>query len=173
MAHPVQKEVLMGGTPLAFRHRHGQPGPNRYRGVTLPEILIVLAIMGLFILVAIPAVNNYIRASKVRTSNDVLLEDLRAARYVAITNRISSAVTIDQSAKTWQYTDIHGRSITRALESGVSFSSVTGSPVTFQSDGSASTAATIVIQGTVSTLTHQFTISVTTVGRVSSVFTRF
>ena len=66
--------------------------PNRRtraaeRGVTLAEILVVLAIMALFIAVGVPALGNYIRASRVRSSNDTIVMDLRAARYIAITNR--------------------------------------------------------------------------------------
>lgn len=158
----------MGGSLLSRGDRFRAV---RERGITLPEILIVLAIIGLFLLVGIPAINNYIKASKVRASNDALTGDLRTVRYIAITNRTTSTLTINQSAKTWTYTDIHGRTVTRTLEQGVSFSSVSGTPVTFQSDGSATTgAATIVLQGTVTpTVTHTFTISISTVGRVTSV----
>ena len=43
------------------------------RGFSLAEMLVVIAIIGLFCLVAIPAVNNYIRAGKVRSASALLV----------------------------------------------------------------------------------------------------
>ena len=159
---------------MIIRSRTSIDRVTRQRGVTLPEVLVVLAIIGMFVLVTLPAMGNYIRASRVRVSNDVLMEDLRAARYIAITNHTTNSVTFDQAAGTYRYTDIRGALVVRRLEFGASFSSLTNTPITFTSDGSVSTgAATIVILGTVmSGTSHQYTISVTTVGRSSSVFAK-
>ena len=144
------------------------------RGVTLPEVMVVLAIIGLFVVVTVPALGNYIRASRVRVSNDVLIEDLRAARYIAITNHTTNSVTFDQAAGTYRYNDIRGATVVRRLEFGASITSLTNTPITFTADGSVSTGtATIVIRGNVmSGVNHQFTISVTSVGRASSVFAK-
>ena len=161
--------------------RHTKRASGRpERGVTLVELLVVVAILGLFMLVALPAIGNYIRAGRVRASNDGIVGDLKAARYIAITNRTTATVTFDQTARTWSYTDIHGRTITRTLELGTSFTTLTATPVTFKSDGSLSTsAATIVIEGRAANksdgtaLLHQYTISAASTGRVTSVFLRF
>ena len=164
----------MGGHDVKMRPSIAADRIKNQRGVTLPEMLVVLAIIGMFVVVTLPALGNYIRASRVRVSNDVLMEDLRAARYIAITNHTTDSVTFDQAAGTYRYTDIRGALVVRRLESGVSFSSLTNTPITFTSDGSLSTSApTIVILGTVmSGTSHQYTISVTTVGRSSSVFAK-
>jgi len=144
-------------------------------GVTLPEMLIVMAIMGLLMLIAIPSVSNYIRAAKVRVSNDGIVGDLRVARYIAITNRTTSTVTFDSTGKSWSYTDIHGRAVTRRLEPGISFATLTNVPVTFKADGSLSTSpATIRIESMVTgSVRHEFTITVNSVGKVSSTFVRY
>jgi type IV fimbrial biogenesis protein FimU len=160
----------MGGalTPIIRPRRESLRG--QARGVTLPELLIVVAIIGLFALLAIPAIGNYIRAARVRASNDALVADIRLVRYIAITNRTTTTITIDQSAGSYSYTDIHGRTVTRKLEQWVSFTSVTNSPISFRSDGSLSTnPATVVIQAMVTpTITYQFTIAVNSTGRVTS-----
>jgi Tfp pilus assembly protein FimT len=160
------------------RARDGAEG-----GVTITELLVVVAIIGLFVLVTIPAMGNYIRAARVRASNDGLVADLRAIRYIAITNRTASSLSLNQTARTWSYTDIHGATVTRTLEPGVTMPSLKAPPsgsslttltVTFKPDGSLSTPeAEIKIQGTAAQgVTHTWTISVSLTGRVSSVFTR-
>ena len=146
---------------------------RRERGFSLAELLVVIAIIGLFCLVAIPAIGNYIRAGRVRAANDLLMTDLRAVRYIAITNHASGSLTIDGTAGTWTYSDIHGTTVSRTLENGVRFTSGSAT-ITFASDGTASTGATtIVIQGNVlPSVDHQFTISISTVGRMTSAFAR-
>lgn len=150
------------------------PPRRSERGVTLPEILIVLAIIGLFLVIGLPNVNNYIRAARVRAGNDGIVSDLRLARYIAISNRTTATVTFDASARTWSYTDIHGATVVRTLEMGITFPTLTNTPVTFRSDGSlGTTAPTVVVQGTVtSTLTHQYTITVSSIGKVTSTLAR-
>jgi len=149
-------------------------------GFSLAELLVVVAIIGLFCLVAIPSVGNYIRAGKVRAGNDTLMGDLRAVRYIAITNHAAGSLTISLNTTTgiwsWTYSDIHGNSVNRTLEKNVRFTTPsTGSTtVTFASDGTVSTGATtLVIRGNVLTnVDHQYTISVTTIGRLSSAFAK-
>jgi len=142
-------------------------------GFSLAELLVVVAIIGLFCLVAIPSVGNYIRAGKVRAANDTLMGDLRAVRYIAITNHAAGSLTIDGTAGTWSYSDIHGTTISRALDKNVRFTSGNAT-VTFASDGTTTTGPTsIVIRGNVlPSIDHQYTISITTIGRLSSAFAK-
>jgi len=143
------------------------------RGVTLPEMLTVLATIGLLVAVAVPALGNFLEAGKVRSSNDMVIADLRAARYIAITKRISNTVSFDVAARAYSYQDIRGNTVLRWLEPGVSLA-VTNGPVIFGTGGDISTSPpTIVISGAVgSTFTDQYTISVSASGRTTSVFTR-
>src|SRR5262245_5134611 len=149
------------------------PTRRHERGFSLAELLVVIAIIGLFCLVAIPAIGNYIRAGRVRAANDLLMGDLRAVRYIAITNHASGSPTIAGTAGPWSYTDIHGRTVSRVVDPGVRFTSGNAT-VTFGSDGTATSGATtIVIQGNVlPSVDHQYSISITTVGRMTSAFAR-
>ena len=67
MARGVQcPSMAMGGHDVTKRARSNvidQPLSHRRseRGVTLPEVLVVLAIIGLFVVVTVPALGNYIR----------------------------------------------------------------------------------------------------------------
>jgi prepilin-type N-terminal cleavage/methylation domain-containing protein len=144
-------------------------------GFSLAEMLVVIAIIGLFCLVAIPAVNNFIRAGKVRTANDTLMGDLRAVRYIAITNHATATLTINGAAGTWSYLDVHGNTVSRVMEKGVNFVPASGTTnISFASDGTTTSGGTtIVIQGNVlPSVDHQFTIGITTVGRLTSTFAR-
>ncbi len=66
-------------------------------GSPSPSSLVVVAIIGLFVLVTIPAMGNYIRAARVRASNDGIVADLRAVRYIAITNRTTATLNLRSS----------------------------------------------------------------------------
>jgi prepilin-type N-terminal cleavage/methylation domain-containing protein len=149
------------------------PARRLERGFSLAELLVVIAIIGLFCLVAIPAVGNYIRAGKVRAANDLLMGDLRAVRYIAITNHANGSLTIDGSAGSWSYTDIHGNTISRVVDPGVRITSGSAT-ITFAADGTTTSGGTtIVIQGNVlPSVDHQYSISITTVGRLTSAFAR-
>ena len=156
-----------------MRSRLLVPVRREEHGFSLAELLVVVAIIGLFCLIAIPAVGNFIRAGKVRAANDLLMGDLRAVRYIAITNHASGSLTIDAGAGSWSYSDIHGNTISRVVDKGVRFTSGNAT-ITFGADGTATTGvATIVIQGNViPNVDHQYTISISTVGRLTSAFAK-
>ena len=143
------------------------------RGVTLAELVAVVAIDGLFAAVAIPEMGSYIRAARVRSGNDGLVNDLRAARYIAVTNRTSETLTFNAGAGTYSYPDIRGNTVTRTLDTGVTMT-VTNGPVTFGADGGISTSPpTIVVTGRYnSSLTDTYTITVNATGKVTSAFVR-
>jgi prepilin-type N-terminal cleavage/methylation domain-containing protein len=156
-----------------MRSRLLVPARRAERGFSLAELLVVIAIIGIFCLIAIPAVGNFIRAGKVRAGNDLLMGDLRAVRYIAITNHVSGSLTIDSTAGTWSYSDIHGGTVTRTLDPGVRITTGNAT-ITFGSDGTTTSGATtVVLQGNViPSVDHQYTISITTVGRLTSAFAK-
>jgi len=57
------------------------------KGYSLPELLIVIALIGLFVLFGGPAMADAYRAYKVRSVANNLSIDLRAMRYNAVSTR--------------------------------------------------------------------------------------
>lgn len=68
------------------------------RAFTLIETLVVILIIGLIVLVAIPAFNNFYQMYKFRSSMNQLVIDIRAARQLALTvNRPVKITQVDTS----------------------------------------------------------------------------
>src|SRR5438552_18469482 len=88
------------------------------RGVTLPEMLTVLATIGLLLAVAVPALGDCLEAGKIRSRNDMMVADLRAARYMESTKGRSNTVSFDVAARAYSYQDIRGNTVLRRLEPG-------------------------------------------------------
>ena len=69
--------------------RKSTASSHRNGGFSLSEMLVVIAIMGLFILFGGPAMADAYRAYKVRSAADMLVTDIRALRYNAVAQRVS------------------------------------------------------------------------------------
>jgi prepilin-type N-terminal cleavage/methylation domain-containing protein len=67
--------------------------PDRQRGLTLAEVLVVIAIIGLVALAVVPAFGNFNRAWKVRAAADDMLSAIRAVRQMAITTHQDLTMT--------------------------------------------------------------------------------
>jgi len=118
---------------------------KRWSGVTLPEFLIVASLLAIMVLFLSPLVAERARVAKVRSSAAQLALDVRAARWVAVSNRATVSMTFDVGGNQYQYVDAHGRTRTIRLPEGVSLVSST-SPIQFLSNGSVPGGATTVIE---------------------------
>lgn len=68
------------------------------KGFTLIETLMVLVIIGLIVLVGVPAFNNFYQMYKFRSAMNQLIIDIRAARQLALTvNRPVKITQVDPS----------------------------------------------------------------------------
>lgn len=70
----------------------------RLRGFSLLEIMIVLAIMGILMAIALPAVNEWVATQKVRDTATALHSSLVRARSEAINRGRATAVTWEGTA---------------------------------------------------------------------------
>jgi len=111
--------------------------PRAGRGFSIAELLVVLAIIGLSVAIAIPLVSNQIRRAAIRSTASEFASDLRAARMLAVSGRETVDVYVDADpANAYRYTGPHGgrqRRIT--LPDGVRIVA-TDPKITFRSDGS-------------------------------------
>ncbi len=151
------------------------------RGFSLPELLIVIALMGLFILFGGPAFMDAYRAYRARATADNLLNDLRAQRYIAVANRASSTLTLNNQSNvtapnTYSFTNSKGVLITITLEPGVNIETTSAGSVTFGTNGGtgASGNTQVMVSCAInSTRNDRYTITITPTGTVSSAYSTF
>ena len=141
------------------------------RGFSLGELLVVVAILGLVVLVAVPLIAEQVRAAEVRAAGDQLAMSLKAARMVAVSTHADVVFTIEVDPDNkYSYTDNRGRLRETVVPSSVTITSSDGD-ITFTDRGSIDSATTmdIVLEANLTSGTvDRWTISTSILG-VSSV----
>ena len=66
-------------------------------GFSLAEMLVVVVIVGLTAAVAVPSVGTFYRAYRIRSASDLLAGHMRAARQIAVSQRLPVTFTINPS----------------------------------------------------------------------------
>jgi prepilin-type N-terminal cleavage/methylation domain-containing protein len=74
--------------------RHPRRGEPRERGVSFPELMVVIALLALAAFVAVPIAANRVHEVRVRSAAERFATTLRAARMVAVTSGKPTAVII-------------------------------------------------------------------------------
>ena len=150
---------------------------RQQKGYSLVEVLLVLAIMGIFLAISIPALSSYMRSYSARVGADEFVSHMRLARHLAIARH----QPIDMLVGTEEYSlpDWTDKDITTAgtrdftLPRGCTIVSGTGT-ITFRTDGTISTGATtmrmeLTLDGQ---LTARYDITISTAGKITTTFTR-
>jgi prepilin-type N-terminal cleavage/methylation domain-containing protein len=146
----------------------GSVNTRTQRGFSLPELLVVLAIIGAIVVMAIPLVNEQIRIAELRAVSDELAVHLRAARMLAVTTHNNVAVTISvDPTNTLSYPDSNGQTRIVKMPGRVKIKSGSTPSITFKSDGSSGASSTVTTESAVSTATERWILTVNTVGMVS------
>jgi type IV fimbrial biogenesis protein FimT len=107
-------------------------GLRRSRGFTLPELMIVITIMGVLISAGVPAFAGFIRNQRVKTASFDLFSTLMMARSEAITRNTPVTVrpvTTANWANGWTVTYVDaasGSTVTLRDEAAVPSVTVTG-----------------------------------------------
>ena len=150
------------------RRREGCAGSRSERGFSLPELLVVLAIIGAFVVMAIPLVNEHVRIAELRSAADGLAVHLRAARMLAVTTHQNVVVTIsaDPTNEYW-YLDSNGQTRLIKMPGRVKIKTGSAPSITFHTDGSSGASSTVTTESAVSTATERWILNVNTVGMVS------
>jgi prepilin-type N-terminal cleavage/methylation domain-containing protein len=150
------------------RRREGCAGSRAERGFSLPELLVVLAIIGAFVVMAIPLVNEQIRIAELRSVADELAVHLRSARMLAVTTHQNVVVTISvDPTNEFSYLDSNGQTRLIKMPGAVKIKAGSTASITFHSDGSSGAASTVTTESAVSTATERWILTVNTVGMVS------
>ena len=137
---------------------------DRRRGVTLPEMLVVLAIVGLAVLVTVPFAASKLRELAAERAAGEIQTTLRAARSVAVTRSSPVEVTIlVDPDNLLSYTDAAGRQRVVRMPAGVRIVSA-DSPILFRPDGSVPAAASAVVEAEIRGSIRRWTVSVGLVG---------
>ncbi len=116
--------------------RRGRPR-GREIGVSLPELLVVLATIALAAAVAIPQIQFRVREGRVRWAASQFDVVLRATRMVAIGNSEATVVDLHPSPANWyRYSDSLGNSTDVVLPVGVRMLAEPPLAVVFNANGS-------------------------------------
>jgi prepilin-type N-terminal cleavage/methylation domain-containing protein len=163
------------------RRRAGPAEARRgQRGYSLPELLIVIAIMGLFILFAGPAMAEAYKAYKVRAVANGLATDIRAQRYNAVSIRAQRTLTINNQAHAtapnqYSFANYKGDAITVRMD-GVNVETTSAASITFNINGSTGSAGNTTFQVSAminSSRNDRYTITVSPTGTVSTAYSTF
>jgi prepilin-type N-terminal cleavage/methylation domain-containing protein len=125
----TQKQMLRHSNLSGLR-RQGQSG------FSAAELLVVVAIIGLVVAVAIPLIAENVRQAKIRAAGDQFAISLKAARMIAVSTHSDVAVTVNTDpTNTYSYTDNKGKLREFAMPDGVIIAS-SDDPITFSLNGS-------------------------------------
>ena len=152
---------------------------GRERGYSLPELLIVIALIGLFVIFGGPSINEAYKAYKIRSAANDLVTDLRALRYNAVSNRAQRSITINNqtaaSPNQYSYTNYKGVAITVRLDSA-NIETTSAASITFNINGSTGAAGNqaVAVSGAINdSRNDRYTITVTPTGTISSAYSTF
>jgi prepilin-type N-terminal cleavage/methylation domain-containing protein len=163
-----------------------KPGFTRTRraghdtGYSLPELLIVIALIGLFVVFGGPSLADAFRAYKVRSVANDVVTDLRALRYNAVSTRTPRTMTLNNttsaSPNQYAYTNFKGNPITVLIEPGVAIETTSAASITFNINGSTGATGnqTVSLSMFISgSRNDRYTITITPSGTISSAYSTF
>ncbi len=153
---------------------------RRAAGYSLSELLVVIALLGIFTLFAGPALADAYKSYKVRAAANNLTTDIRAQRYLAVTNRATRTLTInrvDHSTAPNQYSYLNplGRTMTVQFD-GVEIENTSATSVAFTNRGSTTVTSTLNVIFSMDingSRGDRYTVSVTPTGQVSSTYATY
>ena len=123
---------------------HNMSRRSDMHGFTLIELMIIVALLGIFAAIAVPNFTQFINNNRTQSANDEVLALLQYARSTAVSQRTTISVCPDDDA--WSV-KVNGCDSTDTLRSmdvigGTSINS-SQDEITFRHNGSSGTPATI------------------------------
>ena len=79
------------------------------RGVSLPELIVVIAILALAVIVTVPMIADRVHQAKLRSAASQYAVSLRAARMIAVSKQTTVTVTVHRNPDNrYEYVDATG-----------------------------------------------------------------
>jgi len=146
---------------------------GRDRGFSLPELIAVVALLGIAIAIGIPIVNEQVRIAEVRAAADDLALHLRAARMISVTKHkpITFRVLVDPT-NAFTYEGNNGKERRIETPGRVRISPASDATILFKQNGSVEVAASVILESDVSGALERWTATVNTMGVASLVHER-
>jgi prepilin-type N-terminal cleavage/methylation domain-containing protein len=150
----------------------GTSRTNTSLGVTLPELLVVVAIISMAVTVSVPLIAGAVRSSNARAAANGFAVNLKAARMLAVSINAPVAITVHQEPHAdcfctvtyYEYPDRRGEIQRIFMPPAVTIDSSTPQ-ITFMPNGSVPGGSNTVIRTRVSPETVEWwTIETTTTG---------
>jgi type IV fimbrial biogenesis protein FimT len=146
-------------------------------GFSLAELLIVVAMIGVTVGIAIPLVNEQMRIAEVRSAADQMAVHLRAARMIAVSHHKDIVVTVNAEnasilPNTLSYEGTNGNTLTIQMPGLVKIKTSSTASITFHSDGSSDASSTVTTESVVSNATERWVLTVNILGLVTVAHTR-
>lgn len=147
------------------------PVPGR-RGFSLPELLVVLAILGLAVMVAVPLVSHQLRSATIRAAAGQFAADLKAIRMIAVSHRrtvnvpwVTVTVALHPD-NYYSYTDVRGQLHRIDMPGGIRIvSSTPNLTIQFEPNGSVRGGNTTIFEAGFSTdLLERWTVTTSELG---------
>ena len=119
------------------------------RGITLPELLVVVSVIGMAIAVAVPLVSGAIVSAQLRTGTDQFRVSLQAARMIAVSRQgpVEVRVSVHPDNR-YEYEDSQGRTRVSRIPPGICIQAATSGTIVFEANGSIDAAATTIFTTT-------------------------
>ena len=146
---------------------------DRRSGFSLPELLAVMALVGIAIAIGIPIVNEQVRIAEVRAAADDLAMHLRAARMISVTKRKPITFTVRADPDNYfSYEGNNGKDRTIYTPERVKIASGSDPSILFRQNGSVDVASSIILESHVSGAWERWTATVNSMGLATLVHER-
>lgn len=160
------------------------------KGYSLVEALVVVAIIGVISLVLVPNFASLYRGFRFKATLHQFTSDIRNARQTSVTKNVQVMLSVIPDTQTYQaqqstdngatWTDLWSRTVaTTGFFESSTFPHNTDGPhstsrdMVFYPDGSVDNQGSIVIRTTDDIPKNQYTVDITTAGRIKSTSSHF